>query len=468
MYIEQLYTGCLAEAAYYIESDGKAAIIDPMRETAPYIEMAKNRGAEIQYIFETHFHADFVSGHVDLAKKTGAAIIYGPTAVTGYDTTVATDGQEFTLGQIKIKVLHTPGHTPESSSFLLFDETGKEHAVFTGDTLFIGEVGRPDLAVKSDLTQDDLAGMLFDSLRNKLMVLPEDVIVYPAHGAGSACGKNISSERWSTIGKQLKENYALQPMDKADFIKQVTTGIMPPPQYFPKNAILNKMGYEELDEVMTKGLVPLTLDEVVDAQERGALIIDGRSKTAFPQGFIPGSWFIGLDGSFASWVGTLITDMQRPLIVLTDAGREEEAVLRLARVGYTHVLGYVEGGFEAWKAAGKPVDTLESIPATELENRLANSDLKVVDVRKPSEWEAEHLEGAYNLPLDFIHDRLNEVQPENEYYVHCKSGFRSLVAASIMKANGFNQVIDIAGGFNDILNTGLKTTEYVCPSTLKA
>ena len=469
MYIEQMYTGCLAEAAYYIESDGKAVIIDPMRETAPYIEKAKERGAEIEYIFETHFHADFVSGHVDLAKKTGAKIVYGPTAVTGFDSIIAEDGQEFSIGKIKIKVLHTPGHTPESSSYLLFDETGKENAVFTGDTLFIGEVGRPDLAVKSDLTQNDLAGMLYDSLRNKLMVLPEEVTVYPAHGAGSACGKNISDERWSTIGNQLKTNYALQPMDKEEFIKQVTTGILPPPQYFPKNAILNKQGYEDLDSVMAKGVNPMSPDQVEAAQKNGALIIDTRSKSDFSAGnYIPNSWFIGLDGSFASWVGTLISDLQQELIVVTDAGREEEAVLRMARVGYTNVLGYLEGGFQAWEAAGKPVDKVISVSVEELQKRMAEGEVNVMDVRKPTEWEAEHLENTPNAPLNYIHDELDKYDPAKEYFVHCKSGFRSLIAATVLKSKGINNVIDVLGGFNAILESDLKTTEYVCPSTLKA
>lgn len=469
MYIEQMYTGCLAEAAYYIESDGKALIIDPMRETAPYLEKAKERGAEIEYVFETHFHADFVSGHLDLAKKTGAEIVYGPTAETGFAATVATDGQEFSVGKVKLKVLHTPGHTPESSSFLLFDEAGKEHAVFTGDTLFVGEVGRPDLAVKTDLTQADLAGMLYESLRNKLMVLPDDVTVYPAHGAGSACGKNISDERFSTIGKQRATNYALQPMEKAEFIKVVTTGILPPPQYFPKNAALNKLGYEELDAVMSKGLLPLSVDEVADAQERGALILDTRSKENFSaSNFIPKSWFIGLDGSFASWVGTLITDMKRPLVVITDPGKEEEAVLRLARVGYTHVLGYLEGGFAAWEAAGKPVDSINTISVSDLETKWNAGSLNILDVRKPTEWEAEHLEGSENVPLNYIHDQMDKVDGDKTYYAHCKSGFRSLIFSTVLKSKGYHNVIDIDGGFDAILESGLKTTEFICPTTLEA
>ncbi|NNE56313.1 MAG: MBL fold metallo-hydrolase, partial [Flavobacteriales bacterium] len=368
MIIEQIYTGCLAEAAYYIESDGEAAIIDPLRETSPYIKKAKENGATIKYVFETHFHADFVSGHVDLANKTGAEIIYGPNATTDYDILTATDGEVFSVGKLKIKVLHTPGHTMESSCFLLFDENGKEHSVFTGDTLFIGDVGRPDLAIKSDLTKEDLAGYLFDSLRNKLMTLPDEVIVYPAHGAGSACGKNMSSETWDTLGRQKKSNYALRAdMTREEFIKEVTDGILPPPQYFSKNAMINKSGYESLDKVMERGNIPLDPDTFeAMANHEGALVLDTRSKDDYAQKHIPNSIFIGVDGSFAPWVGALITDIAQPIIFIADEGREEEVVTRLSRVGYDNTLGYLEGGIAAWEKAGKDIDSIEQVSAEDL------------------------------------------------------------------------------------------------------
>jgi len=465
MYIEQMYTGCLAEAAYYIESNGEAAVIDPMRETGPYLEKAKARGARIKYVFETHFHADFVSGHVDLAKKTGAKIVYGPTAETGFNALIAKDGQVFHLGEVQIKVLHTPGHTMESSSYLLLDKAQKPHAVFTGDTLFIGEVGRPDLAVKSDLSKEDLAGLLHDSLHQKLMTLPDEVIVYPGHGAGSACGKNISEERFSTIGHQKQFNYALQPMSKKDFIKTVTEGILPPPQYFPKNAVLNKSGYEDLEEVLKREVRPLPVAAFEAAKKEGALVLDTRDPQVFCKGFIPGAINIGLDGSYAVWAGTLIEDLQQPIVLVTDPGREEEATLRLARVGYTGVRGFLEGGFAAWQKAGKPVDTISSVPAAEFAKIYQKQKPHVLDVRKPTEYESEHVKDAVSYPLDFINAHLKELAPTKTYYLHCRSGYRSMVAASILKRAGYNKVIDVGGGILALAETNIPLTDYACPST---
>ncbi|RMG64804.1 MAG: MBL fold metallo-hydrolase [Bacteroidetes bacterium] len=466
LYIEQMYTGCLAEAAYYIESNGVAAVIDPMRETAPYVEKAAERGATIKYVFETHFHADFVSGHVDLANRTGAQIVYGPTATTDFDAIISEDGQVFRIGDITIEVLHTPGHTPESSCYLLRDENGKEYAVFTGDTMFIGEVGRPDLAVKSDLSQHDLAGMLYDSLRNKLMVLPDEVIVYPAHGAGSACGKNISDERWSTIGNQKQTNYALQPMDKEEFIKTVTHGIMPPPQYFSKNAMLNKKGTESIDKILSERVVPMEVAAVEAAMSEGALVLDTRSEEAFSTGHVAGSLFIGLDGSFASWVGTLIEDMKQPIVVITDEGREEEAVLRLARVGYNNALGYLKGGVKAWEAAGHTLATVENMTADQLAELSQQGKATIVDVRKPNEYKSEHVVDALSFPLDFINQHLNELDKDETYYLHCLGGYRSLIAASVLKQNGYTKLVNILGGWRAIQETNLPKTDYVCPSTL--
>ena len=466
MYIEQMYTGCLAEAAYYIESNGEAAIIDPLRETAPYLEKASERNAKIKYIFETHFHADFVSGHLDLAKKTGATIVYGPTAKTEYNIHVAEDGETFGLGNVKIKVLHTPGHTLESSTFLLIDEKGKNHAIFTGDTLFIGDVGRPDLAVKGDLSKEDLASMLYDSLRNKIIPLEDNVIVYPAHGAGSACGKNMSEETYSTLGEQKKNNYALRATDKATFIKEVTEGILPPPQYFAKNAAINKKGYGSIDEVLTKGLKALTVDELEEEMDNDTLVLDTRHQQTFAKGFIPGTINIPLDGSFAVWVGTLITDINQRIIVIAEAGREEEAVTRLARVGYDNTIGYLKGGFKAWKAAGKSVDTIESIQAGEFEKRLKEGQLTVLDVRKPTEYQSEHVKEAKNFPLDFVNERMNELDKDETYYIYCRSGYRSMVTSSVLKKNGFKNVIDINGGFRAIETRGIPKTDYVCPTTL--
>ncbi len=471
MKVEQIYTGCLAQGAYYIESNGEAAIIDPLRETKPYLDKAAENGVKIKYIFETHFHADFVSGHLDLAKKTGARIIYGPDAETEYEKHLAKDGEEFKLGNATFRVLHTPGHTPESTTYLLMDENGKEHAIFTGDTLFIGDVGRPDLAQKKgSLTKEDLAGWLFDSLRNKIMPLPDDVIVYPAHGAGSACGKNMSSETWSTLGLQKTTNYALRAdMSKEEFIKEVTDGLMPPPQYFSQNAKLNKNGYESIDVVMERGVQALSPREFeAAANETGAIILDVRAKTVFGKGFIPNSIFIGLDGSFAPWVGALIPDLMQPILIVAPEGREEETVKRLARIGCDNSIGYLKGGFEAWQADGREVDSIETIDMNHFEN-IYNDDknIHILDVRKPGEWSGEHIADSQNFPLDFINEQMSEINKETKYYMHCRSGYRSTVAASILKARGFENLVNVQVTFTDITASSVPTTDYVCPSTLK-
>ena len=467
MYIEQIYTGCLSEAAYYIESNGEVAIIDPLRETQPYLEKAEERGAKIKYIFETHFHADFVSGHVDLAKKTGAEIVFGPKAETNYNITVAEDGQVFHLGGLEIKVLHTPGHTMESSTFLLKDESGKDHAIFTGDTLFIGDVGRPDLAVKSDLTKEDLAGHLYDSLHNQIMPLADDLMVYPAHGAGSACGKNMSSETYSTLGEQKANNYALQEMTKEAFIAEVTEGIAPPPQYFPKNVMLNKMGYASIDDVLDRGVKGLSVEDFKHLADNGGLVLDARSQEAFVEEHIPNSLFIGLDGSFATWVGALIEDLKTPILLIVESGREEEAVTRLARVGYDNAIGYLENGLNAWKESGQATKSYNQIDAKNLEAAIKEKDIQVLDVRKKSEFEAEHVEGAINAPLDFIEQNLDALDTNKQYYIHCKGGYRSVIAQSILQRAGFDKLTDISGGMDAILQSSVPTTEYVCPSTLK-
>ncbi|HBH23228.1 MAG TPA: MBL fold metallo-hydrolase [Cytophagales bacterium] len=469
MKIEQIYTGCLAQGAYYIESDGEVAIIDPLRETAPYQQRAKENGSKIKYIFETHFHADFVSGHVDLAAKTGAKIVYGPGAKTEYDIHEAKDGEVFHLGKVQIKVLHTPGHTPESSTYLLIDENGKEHAIFSGDTLFIGDVGRPDLAVKSDLSREDLAGMLYESLRTKIMTLPDDVVVYPAHGAGSACGKNMSKETTDLLGNQKKTNYALRAdMSKEEFIKEVTEGILPPPQYFAKNAMINKTGYDSIDSVLEKGTVPLNVETFeAMANHEGAIVLDTRQPAAFAEAHIPNSIFIGIDGSFAPWVGALIPDLNQPIIIVAEHGREEEIVTRLARVGYDNTLGYLEGGIETWIEAGKETDSVESIPATEFAGRFNAGKINVMDVRKPSEFQAEHVEDAENIPLDFINENMDKIDNEKHYYLHCAGGYRSMIMASILKSRGIHDITDVAGGFSAIAKTEVPKTDYVCPSTLK-
>lgn len=467
MYVKQLYTGCLAEAAYYIESNGEAAIIDPLRETEPYTELAESRGAKIKYIFETHFHADFVSGHIDLAKKTGATIVYGPTADPSYNIHVGADNEEFKIGNVSIKLLHTPGHTPESSTFLLIDENGKHNSIFTGDTLFLGDVGRPDLAIKSDVTEKDLACMLYDSLRNKIMPLADDVIVYPGHGAGSACGKNMSNETVGTLGEQKQTNYALRAdMTKDEFVEEVLDGIAPPPQYFPKNAMLNKTGYKSIDEIMEDSVVEMDVEEF-EAHMTDSLILDTRTNTTFVNGYIPSSISIGINGSFAVWVGALIQDLHQKILIVADEGKEEEVVLRLARVGYDNCVGYLKGGFDAWKNSGKAVETIESIPASDVKMRMESGNSQVIDVRKPSEYQAEHVEDAVSYPLDYINDHLTDLDNEKEHLVHCKSGYRSVIATSILKRNGYKNVIDVAGGFEAISKDGsMPITEYVCPSTL--
>ena len=453
MRIEQIYTGCLAQGAYYIESNREVAIIDPLRETHPYLVKAQQQRATIKYIFETHFHADFVSGHLDLAAKTGATIIYGPGAETAYDIHEAFDGEVFELGDIRIKALHTPGHTPESTTYLLIDEQGKEHAIFSGDTLFIGDVGRPDLAIKSGLTQEDLAGMLFDSLRNKIMPLPDEVIVYPAHGAGSACGKNMSKETTDLLGNQKKINYALRAgMTKEEFIQEVTTGILPPPQYFSKNAMLNKAGADSFDKVMAKGNVPLdvaTFEAI--ANHENALILDTRDPHTFRKGFVPNAISIGIDGNFAPWVGALITDLHQPIIFIADEGREQEVVTRLSRVGYDHTMGFLQGSFDAWKNANKEVDQLDSVSAEQLKEHMASGKANhILDVRKPAEYLAGHVEKAENIPLDFINTQMHLIDKNKQYYIHCAGGYRSVIFGSILKARGVEQVIDVEGGFKAI------------------
>lgn len=458
MNIEQIYTGCLAQGAYYISDGGEAAIIDPLRETAPYIEKARKAEDRIMYIFETHFHADFVSGHVDLASKTGATIVYGPGAKTEYDIHEAKDGEKFKVGNLTIEVLHTPGHTPESSTYLLYDQGGTPKAIFSGDTLFIGDVGRPDLAVKSDLSREDLAGMLYDSLRNKIMPLPDDIIVYPAHGAGSACGKNMSNETTDTLGNQKQSNYALdEKLSREDFIREVTTGILPPPQYFAKNAMINKTGYMSLDDIMERGMQALSADEFeAAANQMGALVLDTRSEYEFTHGHIPKSIFIGLDGSFAPWVGALIPDLKQPILLIVDKGREEEAVTRLARVGYDNTIGYLNGGFDAWKDAGKDVETLDAIEADDLVHRMEDHpEFKILDVRKPSEYKAEHLTGAESFPLDFINEEMNKLDHNQHYHVHCAGGYRSVIFCSILQARGYTNLTDIKGGFRAIKDAGL-------------
>jgi glyoxylase-like metal-dependent hydrolase (beta-lactamase superfamily II)/rhodanese-related sulfurtransferase len=434
------------------------------------LEKAKRNNATIKYIFETHFHADFVSGHLDLAKATGAPIIYGPNANPSFEALIAKDGQEFKLGEVTIRVLHTPGHTMESSCYLLMDEQGKETAIFTGDTLFIGDVGRPDLAQKSNLTINDLASYLYDSLHNKIMPLPDDIIVYPAHGAGSACGKNMSKETSDTLGNQKKTNYALKAATKEQFIKEVTDGLLPPPFYFPKNVMLNKTGYESVEKVISKGMTPLS-PEIIEmlVEDHNALILDTRKPQIFKDGFIPQSINIGIDGDFAPWVGTLITDINQAIIIIAEEGREEEVVTRLSRVGYDNALGYLEGGIEAWKKAGKEIDQVTSISAEELAKRLKeNPNIIIKDVRKQSEFEAEHVENAENTPLAYINEYMASFDKEKDNYIHCAGGYRSMIACSVLKARGYHNVIDIAGGFGAIAKTDIPKTKYVCPSTLKA
>lgn len=467
MKVEQIYTGCLAQGAYYIRSENEAVVIDPLREVTPYIERAQADGVKIKYVLETHFHADFVSGHVDLAAKTGAKIVYGPTAKPSFDAYIASDGEELKVGKATIKVLHTPGHTMESVTYLLKDENGTDHAIFSGDTLFLGDVGRPDLAQKAaHMTQEELAGMLYDSLRTKIMPLADEVIVYPAHGAGSACGKNMMKETVDSLGNQKKMNYALKAdMTREEFIKEVNDGLLPPPAYFPENVRLNKEGYESIDQVMQRGTRALNVKEFeAAANEADALILDTRGSQKFAQGFIPNSINIGIDGSFAPWVGALIPGVEHPLLLVTDVGREEETVMRLARVGYSNVLGYLKGGFERWASSGKETDSIVSISAEEFADRLSKNKLTVVDVRKPSEYEAEHAEVAKSVPLDFINDQMAEVPKEGDVYVYCAGGYRSMIAASILKARGWQNLIDVAGGYKAMSATSVPRTTFACQS----
>lgn len=472
MKIEQIYTGCLAQGAYYIESKGEVAIIDPLREVQPYIDKAEAAGAKIKYIFETHFHADFVSGHVTLSGKTGAPIIYGPNANPNFEAITANDGQKFKLGELTFVVLHTPGHTMESTTYLLRDKDGKDHALFTGDTLFLGDVGRPDLAQKAaHMTQEQLAETLYDSLRSKIMPLADDVIVYPAHGAGSACGKNMMKETVDTLGNQKEMNYALRPdMTKEEFVKEVTDGLLPPPAYFPLNVKMNKEGYKNIEEVIAQGenaLSPNAFEAA--ANETGAVMLDTRHQSDFAKGHIPGSIFIGIDGSFAPWVGDLIKDVKQPILLISDKDRIEEVITRLSRVGFDNTLGYLEGGFEAWKKESKEYDMVTSIPATEFKQVTNDSkkEIPVFDVRKPGEFQSEHVLNAHHTSLSELNEHLAEFPDNQTFYVHCAGGYRSMIAASILKSRGIHNLIDIQGGFKAIKEAGVETTDYVCPSTLK-
>ena len=469
MKIEQIYTGCLAQGAYYITSNGEAAIIDPLREVQPYLDRLVRDKVKLKYIFETHFHADFVSGHLDLSKATGAPIVYGPTAQPEFEAVIATDGQEFQIGTIKIKVLHTPGHTMESATFLLLDEKGKEYAIFSGDTLFIGDVGRPDLAQKAaHMTQEQLAATLYHSLRDKIMTLPDEVIVYPAHGAGSACGKNMSKETVSTIGNQKATNYALRAnMTEAEFIKEVTDGLLPPPAYFGMNVAMNKQGYESFENVLNQGMVAIPVaDFEAIADESGALILDTRKNAVFAKGFIPQSINIGIEGDFAPWVGALIADVRQPIILVTEIDQEEETVTRLSRVGFDNILGHLDGGFEAWKKAGKEIDTVHRITADEFANEVKIGENTIIDVRKESEYAAEHVEDAYSKPLAYINDWIKDINPKEPFYLHCAGGYRSMIAASILQARGFRNFTEIEGGFNAIAKTSIPKTDFVCQSKI--
>ena len=470
MKVEQIYTGCLAQGAYYIESNGEVAIIDPLREVSPYLERAKADGAQIKYIFETHFHADFVSGHVTLAKATGAPIVFGPNANPTFEAVIAKDFQEFKLGNVTIVALHTPGHTMESTTYLLKDEQGKDHAIFSGDTLFLGDVGRPDLAQKMGvLTERDLAGFLFESLRTKIMPLADDVTVYPAHGAGSACGKNMMKETVDSLGNQKKMNYALRAdMTKEEFVAEVIDGLLPQPQYFPLNVKLNKEGYTDIEEIIERGsheLSPKAFEAA--ANETGAVVLDVRHQDDFAKGHIPRSIFIGLNGNFAPWVGALIADIQQPILLVCEPGREEEAITRLSRVGFDNTLGFLKGGFEAWEKAGMDYDTVHSISADEFKTALeSKTNSEVFDVRKPNEYSSEHVVNAKTTPLDFINNHLSEFPSNQSFYVHCAGGYRSMIAASILKSRGIHNLIDVQGGFKAIKETGVKVSDFVCPSTL--
>ena len=469
MNVEQIYTGCLAQGAYYIESKGEVAIIDPLREVKPYLDRAKLDDAKIKYIFETHFHADFVSGHVTLAKETDAPIIYGPNANPSFDAIIAKDGQEFKLGDVTIIALHTPGHTMESTTYLLKDKDGKDHAIFSGDTLFLGDVGRPDLAQKmGELTERDLAGFLYDSLRTKIMPLADDVTVYPAHGAGSACGKNMMKETVDTLGNQKQMNYALRAdMTKEEFINEVIDGLLPPPQYFPLNVKMNKEGYEDIQDVLKRGTQALSPQAFeAAANETGAIVLDVRHQDEFAKGHIPRSIFIGLKGGFAPWVGALIADVKQPILLVTEPGKEEETVTRLSRVGFDNTLGYLKGGFDAWKKEALEYDTVSSITAAQFKSDLEKSKKPVYDVRKESEYLSERVKDAHLTPLDFLNNHLAEFPENDTFYVHCAGGYRSMIAASILKSRGIHNLIDVKGGFKAIKEAGVPVTDFVCPTTL--
>jgi glyoxylase-like metal-dependent hydrolase (beta-lactamase superfamily II)/rhodanese-related sulfurtransferase len=469
MKVEQIYTGCIAHAAYYLISKGEAAIFDPLREVQPYIDRATRDGAKIKYVFETHFHADFVSGHLDLAQKTGAEIVYGPTAKPGFDAIVAQDNEIFKVGDYTVKVIHTPGHTMESTTYLLIDENGKEHGIITGDTLFIGDVGRPDLAqhVIEDLTQDKLASLLYDSLRNRIMPLSDDLIVYPNHGAGSACGKMMSKETTDTLGNQKKTNYALRPdMSREEFIKALLTGLTNPPAYFPKNVIMNIKGYDSLDTVMERGHKALSPEAFeAAANETHALMLDTRNAEDFAKAFIPNSINIGLEGSFAMWVGEMITDIKQPILLITEPGKEEEAIIRLSRVGYDFTIGYLEGGMDAWIQAGKETDQIQRIQPEAVQAQYAQNPL-IFDVRKRSEFDSEHIVNAINIPLNEINQHLAQFPKDRPFILHCAGGYRSMIAASMLKQRGWDQFVDVRGGFSEISKTGIPKTDYVCPTTL--
>jgi glyoxylase-like metal-dependent hydrolase (beta-lactamase superfamily II)/rhodanese-related sulfurtransferase len=470
MKIEQIYTGCLAQGAYYIVSENEAVIIDPLRETDPYIKRAEEDNVKIKFILETHFHADFVSGHIDLAKKTGATIVYGPNANPSYPVHIASDGELINFGKLSMKVLHTPGHTMESTCYLLFDENGKEIAIFSGDTLFIGDVGRPDLAQKSaSMTQEELAGLLFHSLRTKIMTLPDDVVVYPAHGAGSACGKNMSKETTDLLGNQKKTNYALRSdMTEAEFIKEVTDGLLPPPGYFGMNVAMNKQGYDEFDLVLKRGLKALSIEsfETILNDTDDILVLDTRNAAEFANCFIPGSISIGLEGQFAPWVGALIPDVKQKIALITEIGKEEETIRRLSRVGYDNVIGYLDGGIENWINSGKLTDKIDRVNAENLEEEI-RKNTQVIDVRKPGEFQAEHVENVPNIPLDYLNEHMQEFPKNETFILHCAGGYRSVIAASILKSRGYNHVKDVIGGYAAIAKTNIKRTNFVCPSTLK-
>ena len=467
MKVEQIYTGCLAQGAYYIESGGEVAIVDPLREVTPYLERVKKDKAKVKYIFETHFHADFVSGHLTLSKVTGAPIVFGPGAKPDFESITARDGQAFSLGNVSIIAIHTPGHTMESTTYLLKDEIGKDIAIFSGDTLFLGDVGRPDLAQKAEhMTQDELAGLLFDSLRNKIMPLSDDITVYPAHGAGSACGKNMMKVTVDTLGNQKKVNYALREnMTREEFIKEVTDGLEAPPQYFPLNVKMNKSGYDDVESILSRGLNPLDPESFeILANEAGALILDVRHQDEFVKGHVPQSVFIGLDGGFAPWVGALIGDVNQPLMIITPEGREEETITRLSRVGFDQTLGYLKGGIEAWKSSGKEYDMISGVNAKDLEKLVKQEKVPVFDVRKENEYLSGHISSAQNTPLDFLNDYLDRFPKNNPFFIHCAGGYRSVIAASILKKRGIHNLIDVQGGFKKIKETEIELSDYIFPS----